>query len=341
MGDRTDHDWPWLPPPGGAGAGLGGGPEPLSELLARRLLEQRVVVLHGPLDDLSVTRISAELMTLDAEGDDPVTLRVDCGEAGLGPALTLMDVIELMGVPVRALCLGLVGQGAVGVVAVCAHRAGLPSTRFSLCEPTTQLEAHVRNVAQWAEMRAGERRRFCERRRCRRRPAGRRGRRGRRAGSLPRCGRSRRVRHPRRGQPARRRHPPPAGLGARAATHRVPPAALRGVGRVVLPAEDPAQPACLRCGHGRTRTPHGTPPRRRVGRAPDPAARALARWDDGADAHLHDPGPGRPGALPPLARLRRGAPLRAPARPAARAGDPAHRLPLRRAVRVGPAHRVG
>ena len=87
-------------------------PEPLSETLARRLLAQRVVLLHGPLDDLSVTRVSAELMTLDAEGDEPVTLRVDCGEAGLAPALTLMDVIELMGVPVRALCLGQVGAGA-------------------------------------------------------------------------------------------------------------------------------------------------------------------------------------------------------------------------------------
>jgi ATP-dependent Clp protease, protease subunit len=163
MGDDSERDWPWLPAPGGPGAGAGSGPEPLSETLARRLLEQRVVLLHGPLDDLSVTRVSALLMTLDAEGDEPVTLRVDCGEAALGPALTLMDVIELMGVPVRALCLGQVGAGAVGVVAVCAQRAALPSTRFSLCEPTTQLEAHVRNVAQWAELRAGERRRFCER----------------------------------------------------------------------------------------------------------------------------------------------------------------------------------
>ncbi len=141
----------------------GPGPEPLSETLARRLLAQRVVLLHGPLDDLSVTRVAAELMTLDADGDESVTLRVDCGEAPLAPALTLMDVIQLMGVPVRALCLGQVAAGAIGVVAVCAHRSAMPSTRFSLCEPTTQLETHVRNVAQWAEMRAAERLRFCER----------------------------------------------------------------------------------------------------------------------------------------------------------------------------------
>ena len=58
----------------GAGPGERGGrprPEPLSDVLARRLLAQRVVLLHGPLDDLSATRVSAELMTLDAEGDEP------------------------------------------------------------------------------------------------------------------------------------------------------------------------------------------------------------------------------------------------------------------------------
>ena len=47
MGDGTEHDWPWLPPADG-GAGSGVGPEPFSETLVRRLLEQRVVVLHGP-----------------------------------------------------------------------------------------------------------------------------------------------------------------------------------------------------------------------------------------------------------------------------------------------------
>jgi ATP-dependent Clp protease, protease subunit len=136
---------------------------PFSEYLARRLFEERVVVLQGPLDDGALARASAELMTLDAEGDGAITLRVDCGEAALGPALALMDVVELLGVPVRALCLGQVAEGAVGIVAVCAHRAALASTRFVLREPRSRLEAHVRDVARWAELHESERRRFCAR----------------------------------------------------------------------------------------------------------------------------------------------------------------------------------
>jgi ATP-dependent Clp protease protease subunit len=138
-------------------------PTDWTQTLAQRLFEQRVILLHGPLDDASVARASAELMTLDAEGDEPVSLRVDSGEGSLGLALTLMDVIELMGVPVRALCLGQVAGAAIGVVAVCSHRAAMPSTRFILREPSTQMEVHVRNAAQWAEMRSDERRRFCAR----------------------------------------------------------------------------------------------------------------------------------------------------------------------------------
>ena len=134
-----------------------------SDTLARRLYEQRVVLLRGPLNDMTATRVAAELMTLDAEGDEAISLRIDCGDGSLALALTLMDVIELSGVPVRALCMGQVGGPALGPLAVCQHRAAMPSTRFSLREPATQLEAPAREVSQWAELRADERRRFCAR----------------------------------------------------------------------------------------------------------------------------------------------------------------------------------
>jgi ATP-dependent Clp protease protease subunit len=74
-----------------------------------------------------------------------------------------MDVIELMGVPVHALCLGQVGGPAIGVLSVCHHRAAMPSTRFSWREPTTRLETRAREVEQWAQWRSDERQRFTER----------------------------------------------------------------------------------------------------------------------------------------------------------------------------------
>jgi ATP-dependent Clp protease protease subunit len=90
-------------------------------------------------------------------------LRIDSAEGSLALALTLMDVIELLGVPVRAMCMGQVGGPAIGVLSVCSHRAAMPSTRFSLREPSTQMETRAREVGQWAQLRADERRRFVER----------------------------------------------------------------------------------------------------------------------------------------------------------------------------------
>jgi ATP-dependent Clp protease, protease subunit len=133
------------------------------QALAQRLFEQRVVLLSGRLEETTATRVSAELMTLDAEGDDAVSLRIDCPDGSLALALTLMDVIELLGVPVRALCMGQVGGAAVGVLSVCHHRAAMPSTLFSLREPTSQFETRARDVEHWAQLRSHERQRFTDR----------------------------------------------------------------------------------------------------------------------------------------------------------------------------------
>jgi ATP-dependent Clp protease protease subunit len=151
---------------GASGGGYGGDRNESDDwrrTLAQRLFEQRVVMLSGPLDDLSANRVAAELMTLDAEGDSAVTLRIDSGEGAIATALTLMDVVELLGVPVHGLALGQVGAAALGVLAVCSHRAAMPSARFSLREPRTETVAPAREVAQWARLRADERQRFCER----------------------------------------------------------------------------------------------------------------------------------------------------------------------------------
>ena len=238
-------DWPLLtPPPGGR--------DQLSDLLAERLLAQRVVLLHGPLEDLTVARVSAELMTLDAEGDDPVTLRVDCGDAELAPALTLMDVVELMGVPVRALCLGQVGRG-------CRGRGG------GVCGPGRNAEHPLRPARTFgrpghdARTQRGPVGRAQGRRTGAllrsggggREATGRTGAPGPRARPLPQRSRGGRVRADRRGVPPRCGHTPVARFGAaadgvpsRALISRHAVQALRTIPSWPRP---PPRPASSRC----------------------------------------------------------------------------------------------
>lgn len=117
------------------------------EVVRTRLLGQRVVVLSGRLDAPVATRTAAELMTLDASGDEAVQLRLSSPDGELGAALALMDVVELLGVTLRADCLGLVGGPAIGVLAMCPVRRAAPHCRFRLVEPDQRLEGRAAELA--------------------------------------------------------------------------------------------------------------------------------------------------------------------------------------------------
>jgi ATP-dependent Clp protease protease subunit len=111
--------------------------EPLgsAEWMRAQLWERRTVALTGRLDDAAATTAAAELMALDAGGDDAVFLHVDCGDGSLEAAFTVIDTIDLLGVPVRARCVGRAEGVAVGILAVASHRSATPHARFKLALP--------------------------------------------------------------------------------------------------------------------------------------------------------------------------------------------------------------
>src|SRR5580692_2128787 len=91
-------------------------PDPgLPDPLAERLLKQRVVLVSGVLDDAAATRLSAQLLTLDAEGDGPVRLELQNLKAELPAALMLMGILDVVRAEVQALASGEAGGPALGV----------------------------------------------------------------------------------------------------------------------------------------------------------------------------------------------------------------------------------
>jgi ATP-dependent Clp protease protease subunit len=110
-----------------------------------------MVFVTGVLDDESASRVAAELMTLDGAGDEPVSLQVDSGGGSLGAALALMDVIDLLGVPVDVTCAGRAEGPAVGVVAVGRRRTAAPHARFRLVEPQSSFQGRASELTGWIE----------------------------------------------------------------------------------------------------------------------------------------------------------------------------------------------
>ena len=163
---RPRHD-PWHPEPrppapGAASASaalvVGGG-----DWLAERLFDQRVVTLSGELDTDAVNRAVAELALLDATGNDPVRLRLSGVGVDLEGALTLVDALDLVGVPVHATSLGTLSGPAVAVLAVADRRVTGAHAMVRLCEPRAPHGVPGHEVEAWAAEHARQLRRLQER----------------------------------------------------------------------------------------------------------------------------------------------------------------------------------
>jgi ATP-dependent Clp protease protease subunit len=103
--------------------------------LFERLLERRIVLASGVIDDEAATRLSAQLLTLDAEGDGPIRLELQNPRAELPAALTLMGVLDVVRAPLRAFASGEIGGAALGVLASSPSRVAYPNASFTLSEP--------------------------------------------------------------------------------------------------------------------------------------------------------------------------------------------------------------
>jgi ATP-dependent Clp protease, protease subunit len=124
---------------------------PFPARVYERLLEQRIVMAHGELDDEAATSLCAQLLTLDAEDDGPIRLEVQGLTAGLAPALTVMGVLDVLRVPVRAVAGGRLGGPALGVLAAASDRRAYPNAMFVLSEPRLGFEGTATSLASHEE----------------------------------------------------------------------------------------------------------------------------------------------------------------------------------------------
>jgi ATP-dependent Clp protease, protease subunit len=115
--------------------------------LYERLLNQRIVMAAGWLDGEAATRLCAQLLTLDAEGEGPIRLELHSLEADLPAALTVMGVLDTLRVPVTAYAGGRTSGPGLGVLASATHRRAYPNAFFTMSEPRVSFDGPVTAVA--------------------------------------------------------------------------------------------------------------------------------------------------------------------------------------------------
>ncbi len=133
-----------------------------------------MVLLSGQLDDLVATGVATQLMTLDGSGDEGIRLHINSADGTVTAALTLMDTISALGVPVEAVCTGRAEGPALGVLAVASSRLAAPHARLRLHDPGLAAEGtgddlrvalgqHRRQLDRFVEMVAAATRQPAER----------------------------------------------------------------------------------------------------------------------------------------------------------------------------------
>jgi ATP-dependent Clp protease protease subunit len=120
---------------------------PTPEWLQEKLFERRIVFITGRLDDALAAQAAAQIMTLDAAGDQPIDVVLDSGDGTLEAAFVLIDVLDAAHATVRVQCQGRVSGSAIGVAAAADHCAATPHTTFRLAAPATQFSGTPEQIA--------------------------------------------------------------------------------------------------------------------------------------------------------------------------------------------------
>jgi ATP-dependent Clp protease, protease subunit len=108
---------------------------PTPPWLQEKLFERRIVFVTGRLDDAVAGQAAAQIMTLDASGDEPIDVVLSSADGTLEAAFVLIDVIDAARATVRVHCQGQVGGPSVGVAAAADQRTAAAHTTFRLSAP--------------------------------------------------------------------------------------------------------------------------------------------------------------------------------------------------------------
>jgi ATP-dependent Clp protease protease subunit len=122
------------------------------DLVAERMLAERIIHLGGHLDNSLANRGTAQLLVLDRESRQrPIELHLSCGDSDLDPALALAGTIEMVQAPVHAIVHGTLRGPAIAVLCAATERGAHQGAVLVLSLPQAIAEGTSGQLAIQAE----------------------------------------------------------------------------------------------------------------------------------------------------------------------------------------------
>ncbi|MGI8874262.1 MAG: ATP-dependent Clp protease proteolytic subunit [Egibacteraceae bacterium] len=102
----------------------------------KTLYEKRVLYLRGPIEDTMADTVVAQLMSLDADSNEDVSLYINSPGGVIHGLFAIYDVMQLMRSKVHTVCVGMAASAAAVILATgTGTRAATPNARIMLHQP--------------------------------------------------------------------------------------------------------------------------------------------------------------------------------------------------------------
>ncbi len=104
----------------------------------KELLESRIIMLSGSIDDRQAHTVIGQLLVLDQRSpEEPITLIINSGGGAISSGFAIYDTIQLLRAPVRTIGAGLIASMGVTIflAATKENRFSLANSRFMIHQP--------------------------------------------------------------------------------------------------------------------------------------------------------------------------------------------------------------
>jgi len=107
--------------------------------LGKSLLGKRVIMVTKPVDRDLMTSVVAQLLIMDAESHDSITMYINCPGGDADSGFGIYDAMRFVKSPVTTVCMGLAASAAIIIFlgGEKGRRYALPHSRFLIHQPSS------------------------------------------------------------------------------------------------------------------------------------------------------------------------------------------------------------
>lgn len=124
-----------------------GHPIGMDQQVFRRLFDSRIIYLKGPIQDTEADTIVAQMLALDAESDDDITLYINSPGGVIHGLFAVLDTIQLLRSKVNTRCVGMAASAAAVILAAgTGTRSATENARVMIHQPLGGARGSARDI---------------------------------------------------------------------------------------------------------------------------------------------------------------------------------------------------